>query len=232
MSGSKGGGTVLVIDDDRAIVDVVETALKAEGYSVRTAKNADQAFATMTNDVVDMLILDVQLPGISGLKLLEIVKQDPRTSSVPVLMLTTRKSESDKVAGLKTGADDYLGKPFSVKELLARVEALLRRTRHDGRTSRVIEAGGIRIDLDGLMVTLKDKKIDLRKAEFDLLVRLMQRSGQVLTYQILSEALSDGTKVMTSENLYWHAKNLRQKLGSAGAKIETVHGIGYRFNGD
>ena len=222
--------TILIVDDDPEVVELLGPALKAAGYKVRTAANADQAFSVLTGDMVDLLLLDYQLPGISGLKLLEILKQDPRTASLPVIMQTLRGAEADKVAGLRTGADDYLAKPFSVKELLARVEALLRRARHQGRTGRVMEAAGIRVDLDSREVTAKDKTAELTGIEFDLLVRLIQRPGQVLTYQVLSEALSEGSRIMTSENLYSHVKNLRRKLGSAGERIETVYGIGYKFD--
>ena len=222
--------TILIVDDDPEVIELLGPALKAAGYKVRAAVGADQAFAVLTGDAVDLVLLDYQLPGISGLKLLEILKQDPRTATLPVIMQTTRGAEADKVAGLKTGADDYLTKPFSIKELLARVEALLRRSRHQGRTGRVMEAGGIRVDLDSREVTVKDKTAELTLIEFDLLVRFIQRPGQVLTYQVLSEALSEGSRIMASENLYSHVKNLRRKLGSAGKRIETVYGIGYKFD--
>ena len=222
--------TILIVDDDPGVAELLGPALKEAGYKVRTAASADQAFAVLTGDMVDLLLLDYQLPGISGLKLLEILKQDPRTAGLPVIMQTTRGAEADKVAGLKTGADDYLAKPFSIKELLARVEALLRRARHQGRTGRVMEAAGIRVDLDSREVTAKGKMAELTGIEFDLLVRLIQRPGQVLTYQILSEALSEGSRIMTSENLYSHVKNLRRKLGPGGERIETVYGVGYKFD--
>ena len=227
MTGQKA--TVLVIDDDREVIDLIEPTLKDAGYRVRVAKNADQGFTLLTSDIVDLILLDVQLPGLSGFKFIEILKQEPRTAALPVLMLTSRKSESDKVTGLHAGADDYLTKPFSMRELLARVQALLRRSRHEGRVDRLLEAGGIRIDLDAREAAVDGKRVDLRRTEFDLLVRLIQRSGQVLTYQVLSEALSEGSKIMTSGNLHSQVKNLRDKLGAAGERIETVHGIGYKF---
>ena len=221
--------TILAIDDDSNVTEMLEGALKQAGYAPRIAENADQGFAILTSEPVDLVLLDFQLPGISGLKLLEIIRQDPRTAEIPVMMLTVKKSELDKVAGLKTGADDYLIKPFSVKELLARVEALLRRSRHSGRTGRLMEIAGIRIDFDAHEVAVKNKRVDLTPLEFALLARLAQRPGQVLTYQMLSDALSEGSRIMTSESLYSHVKNLRQKLGSAGNCVETVHGIGYKF---
>ncbi|MBI3548502.1 MAG: response regulator transcription factor [Elusimicrobia bacterium] len=227
-----GKATILLVDDDPAITEVLEPALTDAGYTVRTATDANQAFSVLAEDMVDVMVLDIQLPGISGLKLLKLIKEDPKTAGVAVLMLTLRKSESDKVTGLDTGADDYVAKPFSVKEVLARVGALIRRSRHAGQTARVLEAAGIRIDFDAFEVVVGKRKADLRPMEFALLARLMQHAGQVLTYRILSEALSEGSRIITSETLYAHVKNLRQKLGSAGDRIETIYGIGYKFKGD
>jgi two-component system phosphate regulon response regulator PhoB len=222
-------GAVLVLDDDPAVREVVQRALRAAGYRVRTASDADEGFSILGKETIDALVLDVSLPGLSGLKFLELLRKEERTAALPVLMLTSRKTEDDKVAGLAGGADDYLTKPFSAKELCARVDALLRRTRRPAPVSRVLERSGIRVDLDGREVRVGSKRIELRPAEFDLLVHLIDHPGQVLTYQVLSEALSTGGRIMTSENLYSHAKNLRQSLGAAGGNIETVYGIGYKF---
>ncbi|MBI3550402.1 MAG: response regulator transcription factor [Elusimicrobia bacterium] len=224
--------TILLVDDDPTVVAMVSAAVKAEGYALRTTSDANRGFAYLTEDVIDLALLDIQLPGISGLKLLELMKQDPRTAHIPVLMLTLRKAESDKVTGLKTGADDYLGKPFSVKELLARVEALLRRTRHGGKMNQVFEIAGIRVDLGAMEVRIKNKKVELTPTEMGMLVRLLQHPGQVLTYRILSEALSEGSKIITSETLYAHVNHLRDKLGASGERIETVYGVGYKFRAD
>lgn len=223
------GAAVLVVDDDPAVIGLLEPALGAAGYRVRTASSADQAFAVISEESVDLILLDFKLPGISGLKLLEILKQDPSTASIPVIMQTTRGSEADRVAGLTTGADDYVVKPFSVKELLARVDALLRRVRHEGRSGRIIQNGGVRLDLDARTVEVEEGAVGLTSMEFDLLLRLLRRPGQVLTYQVLSAELSEGAKILTSENLYAHIKNLRRKLGRAGVRIATVYGIGYKF---
>lgn len=223
------GAAVLVVDDDPAVIGLLEPALGAAGYRVRTASSADQAFAVISEESVDLILLDFKLPGISGLKLLEILKQDPSTASIPVIMQTTRGSEADRVAGLTTGADDYVVKPFSVKELLARVDALLRRVRHEGRSGRIIQCGGVRLDLDARTVEVEEGAVGLTSMEFDLLLRMLRRPGQVLTYQVLSAELSEGARILTSENLYAHIKNLRKKLGRAGVRITTVYGIGYKF---
>lgn len=223
------GAVVLVVDDDPAVLGLLEPALGAAGFRVRTASSADQAFAVISEESVDLILLDFKLPGISGLKLLEILKQDPSTSSIPVIMQTTRGSEADRVTGLVTGADDYVVKPFSVKELLARVDALLRRVRHEGRSGRTVQCGGVRLDLDARTVEVEEGSVGLTSMEFDILLRLLRRPGQVLTYQVLSAELSEGARILTSENLYAHIKNLRRKLGGAGERIATVYGIGYKF---
>ncbi|MBI3548460.1 MAG: response regulator transcription factor [Elusimicrobia bacterium] len=224
--------SILVVDDDPTIVDVLEPALQGAGYSVRTARTADQAFGSLTGGVIDLILLDLELPGISGLELLKIVRRHPAMSKVPVLMMTMHGKVQEKVAGLETGADDYLVKPFAIKELLARVAALLRRSRHGGDPEGAFEVGDIRLDFGSREVAAKGKAIDLTPMEFELLARLMQRKGLVLSYQTLSETLSEGNKIMTSDNLQTHVKNIRRKLGAAGDRIETVHGIGYKLKAD
>lgn len=223
--------SVLLVDDDRGILESLEPTLAHAGYSVRCARTADQAFAHMNGGVVDLVILDVELPGLSGIELLKIVRRHPKFSRVPVLMLTMHGRDSEKVTGLRTGADDYLVKPFSLKELMARVEALLRRSRHDGRPQSVLEAGGIRIDMDSREITSHDDPVELTPMEFALLTRFIERKGLVFTYQALSETLSEGARIMTSDNVHAHVKNLRRKLGKSGELIENVHGIGYKFTG-
>ncbi|MBI3506907.1 MAG: response regulator transcription factor [Proteobacteria bacterium] len=220
---------VLVIDDDPLIQNTVEAALKRAGYSVHTAGNADKGLAVLRSETIDAVLLDLLMPGITGLQLLEFLKKDARTARIPVLMITTQGTESDKVKGLDTGADDYLVKPFSVKELVARVAALLRRSQQGGEVAPILELGGIRIDFEGRAVYAGAKKLDLTPIEFDLLTLLMRRAGKVISYQGLSDAMSEGARVMTSQTLYNHLKNLRSKLGTKGEQIETVHGIGYKF---
>ncbi len=222
-------GSVLVVDDSKSIAQLVSTILKGEGYRVHHAIDADEAFTFLKRETVDLALLDIDLPGISGVKLLEILKQEPKTASVPVIMLTVKADEGNKVKGLTLGADDYIVKPFSPKELVARVEALLRRVRNAGKVQNALQGGGIVVDLDRRDATVKGKRVALTEVEFQLLAQLLRRKGHVLTNQVIAEALSGGTRDMTSSNVYVHIKNLRDKLGPCGELIETVYGSGYRF---
>ncbi|MBI3549507.1 MAG: response regulator transcription factor [Elusimicrobia bacterium] len=226
---STQSATILLVEDDKTIARVVEPALTQAGYSVRWAQTADQAFGFMTGGVIDAVLLDRDLPGISGIELIKIVRNTPSVARVPIIMMTVHGKEADKVSGLMTGADDYMVKPFSVKELLARVAAQLRRSRFDGVPQDLIEAGGVRIDLRTRQVSAGAASLELTPMEFDLLTRLAERRGVVLTYQAISETLSEGSKILNSENIHNHVKNLRRKLGAHADVLETVHGIGYRF---
>lgn len=221
--------SILLVDDDANLVAFLRPALREAGYQVHCVASADAAYGILAHEAVDLLLLDIRLPGITGLKLLEILKKDAKTAHLPVVLLTQKGGEFDKIKGLKTGADDYVVKPFSVGELLARMEALLRRVHHGGQTEQVIELGGIRLDFERREVTARDKNVDLTPAEFDLLALMIKQPRRVFSYRILSEALSEGGRIITSGSLYVHIKHLRSKLGPCGKLIETVHGVGYKY---
>lgn len=220
--------SVLIVDDNADISRLVQTSLCDAGYEALRVKSADEAVALLKRRTPALLLLDIEMPGISGLKLLEMLRQQPETAGIPVIMLTVLGDESQRIRGLKAGADDYLVKPFSVKELLARVEALLRRSHRARTPDMVLEVKDMRLDLERRLLTLRGEPVALTPIEFDLLALLMRRQGYVLTYESMSESLSRA-EVMTSGTFYAHVKNLRSKLGRRGAWIETVHGIGYRF---
>ncbi|MBI4423907.1 MAG: response regulator transcription factor [Elusimicrobia bacterium] len=221
--------SILLVDDSQTIADLVVPALKKAGYRVRHAGDADRGLAALKREPADLLLLDVDLPGVSGLRLLQILKEEPATAQLPVIMLTVHEEEKVKLQGLKGGADDYVVKPFSVPELLARVEALLRRARDRGEVNRRLESRGVSVDLERREVTAAGKRVQLTPAEYELLCFMLRRKGHVLTYAALSEALSEGGREVTSETLYAHVKNLRAKLGPTADRIETVYGAGYRF---
>jgi len=223
-------GDVLVVDDEAAIARVVRSTLEDAGYKARHVRDADSAFAAMRERPFDLVILDIEMPGISGLSLLELMKREPPLAAIPVILLTVRSEESYKVRGLRSGADDYLTKPFSAKELLARVEAVLRRARGGGQPSQLLRAGGLTLDLARRQAEARGRKIDLTAAELDLLAALLRRKGQVLGYQVLGEAIGGGAREVGSDTVYAHIKNLRAKLGPEGKRIETVYGVGYRLN--
>jgi DNA-binding response OmpR family regulator len=223
--------SVLLVDDDRSISELVVTSLRQSGYKVQWKENVSEALEFLEHEEADIVLLDVQLPGISGFKMLEMLKERPKTARLPVIMLTVLGDEGHKVKGLSGGADDYLTKPFSPKELVARIEALMRRARNDGMTRTILEAGGIRVDADTQEVVAKGRRVILTKAEFLILSHFLKRKGFVLSYQNLAGAMCEGNddRIVTSETLYTHIKNLRKKLGPAGDMIESIRGMGYKF---
>ena len=224
--------SILIVDDDFDIAKVVAATLKAQSYRARHVPSADAAFAAIKEQAPDLILLDVGLPGISGFKFLEILKEQPDTAGIPVIMITNKGEESQKIKGLGGGADDYIVKPFSHKELLARVEALLRRVFRSGTLEDSIKAAGITIDFTRHEATVDGKKVNLRPMEFELLALLMRRKGQVLTLENLAASLSKGGQDLTSSNVYTHLSYLRDALGKAASRIETVHGVGYKFNAE
>lgn len=221
--------TVLAVDDDDAVLGLVKPGLEKAGYRVVTAGGADEAVETLRGGGVDLMLLDVQLPGLSGFQLLEILKKDPATAGLPVIMLTSRSEEKSRVLGLKTGADDYVLKPFSVAELAARVEALLRRARHGGDPAQAVVAGAFRLDVPSREAWLNDRPLSLTDAEFRILSLLARQPGRVVTRDALARELSSGNRDVTSDTVYVHLRNLRQKLGKAGDVVQSVHGLGYKL---
>jgi two-component system OmpR family response regulator len=218
---------ILLIDDSVEIAALVVGFLKSAGYAVKHVVRAEEGLDWLKKEQVDLLLLDVELPGISGFKVLELLKKDSKTASIPVIMITVRNEEASKVGGLRGGADDYLVKPFSRPELLARVEALLRRVHNAGHLGSVVVGGDISLDMKSKTASSEGKRVNLTSVEFDLLALLISGKGQVFTFQAIAEKL--GNPSWTSNNLSVHVKNIRAKLGAPGKKIESVHATGYRF---
>ncbi len=227
---------ILVVDDEPSITEFVGYNLKKEGYEVEIAENGDQALEAAAARTFDLVVLDVMLPGMDGY---EVCRRLRATSSVPVLFLSARDTELDKVVGLEIGGDDYLAKPFGVRELTARVKALLRRATPGTRESETfgerIEASGIQLDDAAHTATSDGRPIDLTPREFELLACLMRHSGKVLSRdQLLREAWGWEFLVET-KTVDTHVKRLRDKLEAAGvdpALVETVRGYGYRFRAE
>jgi DNA-binding response OmpR family regulator len=231
-------GTILVVEDERAAAHMAKTILDEAGFSVRQAKDAEEALAGLKKSLPDVVLLDVELPGMSGFKFLEGVRKDPRTAALPVILLTVLDGVGNKVKGLNLGADDYLVKPYSAKELLARIGTILRRIRTGYAAPEgdapvdpnLIVSGPIALDLQRWEATVDGKRTRLTLSEFKLLALLIKRKGFVLSYEVLAESLdAESGKETSSEALYAHVKNLRRHLGEHGSRIETVHGIGYKF---
>jgi DNA-binding response OmpR family regulator len=222
---------VLVIDDEPNLRHTVAYALKQEGYEVVTASDGEEGLTLFASASPELVILDVMLPKMDGF---EVCRRIRRGSSVPVLMLTARDTELDKVVGLEIGADDYLVKPFSMRELVARVRAMLRRAARptDPSAATDIERDGLRIDVAKHRVLRDDHEVTLRPKEFDLLLVLAGQPGRVFSREQLLGAVWGVDHAGDTRTVDTHVKNLREQLGdSADAPrwIETVRGVGYRF---
>ena len=222
---------LLVIDDEANLRHTVSYALRQEGYEVLTAADGDEGLAVFRQAAPDLVILDVMLPGQDGF---EVCRRLRRESDVPVVMLTARDTELDKIVGLEIGADDYLAKPFSMRELIARVRALLRRSsrRADAELPATLDRDGISVDAARREVRGPAGPIELTPKEFDLLVRLMSRPGQVFTREQLLAAVWGVDQPADSRTVDTHVKTLRERLGDDAQRprwIETVRGVGYRF---
>ena len=212
---------ILVVDDEPTILAAVATRLRAEEFLVETAVDGPSAVAAATTSPPDLVVLDVMLPGFDGL---EVCRRIQAAQPVPVLMLTARSEETDMLIGLGIGADDYLTKPFSMRELVARVRVLLRRVDRVGQ-SQALDVGGYRIDLGSRRVHRDEIEIHLTRTEFDLLVFLAGRPGAAVSRDALLEHVWGWASGVESRTVDTHVKALRRKLGSE--LIRTVHGVGY-----
>ncbi|GAA1764928.1 MULTISPECIES: response regulator transcription factor [Streptomonospora] len=222
--------SVLIADDDRAIRDSLDRALRLEGYEVRTAGDGVEALAAVHAEPVDLLVLDVMMPGVDGLGVCRVLrKEGDRT---PILMLTARVETSDRVAGLDAGADDYLPKPFELDELLARLRALLRRaapTDEDGSPAALLEVGDLQLDPGARRVWRGGQEVELSKTEFDLLELLVRNTGIVLDHPTIYDRIWGYDFGPESKNLAVYISYLRRKLEPQGTPplIHTVRGVGY-----
>ncbi len=224
---------ILVVDDEESITDIVSFNLKKEGYKVDVAHSGDTAVKMTKEADYDLIILDVMLPGIDGY---EVCRRVRSSSNVPVLFLSARDTELDKVVGLELGGDDYLAKPFGIRELLARVHAILRRAPQQSESmeegTRVFDVSGVHLDEAGHRATFNGKEIELTPREFELLATLMAHAGTVLGREQLLKEAWDWQYVVETKTVDTHIKRLRDKLASVGLSpnvIETVRGYGYRF---
>ncbi|MFZ0035196.1 MAG: response regulator transcription factor [Sedimentisphaerales bacterium] len=222
-------GKILIVEDDRDIVEMVEYNLKQEGYETIHAFNGEKGIELAGKEKPDLIILDLMLPAIDGFEVCKALKQQHSTAHIPIIILSAKSRETDKVVGLELGADDYVTKPFSPRELLARVKAVLRR--HREQPAEEIKVGQIVIDSTKHKVLVKGREIELTATEFRLLECLARRPGAVFTRnQLLDAAGVDGSMVY-DRTVDAHIKSLRRKLGSAKDYIETVRSVGYRFRG-
>ena len=226
------GARILVVDDEPDISALVAYHLARESYVVRTANTGDEALEALERERPDLIVLDLMLPGMTGLEVLQAVRSRPDTSEVPVILLTARREESDRIEGLRLGADDYVAKPFSPEELVLRVGAVLRRIRQlppsEGSGS-ILKVGPITLDTGAAQVEVDGQVLALTPTEYRLLEVLMQRRGRVQSRRQLLEAVWETTADVTTRTVDMHIQRVRSKLGDASDWLETVRGFGYRF---
>jgi two-component system phosphate regulon response regulator PhoB len=225
---------ILVVEDERDIAALVGYHLTKEGYRVRTAASGTEALAAIVRDRPDLIVLDLMLPGLSGFDLLGELRRRPEIAETPVIVLTARRDEIDRIMGLELGADDYVTKPFSPQELVLRVAAVLRRVQAPAvvGASRVLHGGPIMVDLNATRVEVGGDEIQLTPTEYRLLATLLERRGRVQSRRQLLQAAWDVHAQIETRTVDMHVQRLRTKLGPAGDLIETVRGFGYRFLGE
>lgn len=220
---------ILVVDDEAEIVRLVRAYLERAGFAVVTASEGDEALAVFRHERPNLVVLDLNLPGLDGLDVCRAMRRD---SDVPIIMLTARLEETDRLIGLELGADDYVVKPFSPREIVARVRAVLRRAKGTPVRPEAVSVAGVTLDLTRRAASVNDRPLDLTTMEFDLLALLVEHPGQVFTRLQLLDRAQGNAYEGYERTVDVHVKNLRKKLGDDPQNprfIETVRGVGYRF---
>lgn len=221
--------TILIIDDEPDLLKLLDYNLTQADFLVLTSREGEGGISTARRHGPDLIILDVMMPGLDGFEVVKRLRLDPATARIPILMLTAKAEESDRVVGLELGADDYVTKPFSVREVLSRVKALLRRVDRAADPTEILKLGKLVIDSGRRQVTLGGKPVDLTLTEFNLLRALAERPGRVMSREdLMSLARGEDTAVF-DRTVDVHMVSLRRKLGKGGGIIETVRGVGYRL---
>ena len=220
---------ILVVDDEPDAVELIEFNLKANGYEVATAADGEEALQKARAILPNLIILDLMLPEVDGMEVCKILRRDQRTQSIPIIMLTAKAAEIDRVLGLELGADDYVTKPFSPRELVLRVKRLLRSGTTSEEKSDRVEWKELLIDIPRHQVSVKGRSIDLTATEFKLLTTLAQRRGRVQSREQLLHDVWEYDNLIDTRTVDTHMRRLREKLGAASKYLDTVRGVGYRF---
>ena len=221
---------IVIVEDESDILEILTYNLQREGFDVFSADNGLQGLTLIQQQVPDLALLDLMLPGMDGLTICQKIRLDQNCADIPVIMVTAKSEESDIVLGLGLGADDYISKPFSPKELTARIKALLRRDqRHQAPISKNIEIKGLVIDTTKHKVTFNGEKIKLTVTEFRLLSYLAKHAGQVFSREQLMNNAYSNDVIVVDRNIDVHIRSIRKKIGEQNHFIETVRGIGYSF---
>ncbi|HXX93037.1 MAG TPA: response regulator transcription factor [Planctomycetota bacterium] len=221
--------TILIIDDEPELIKLLDYNLTRAGYLAISAKDGVTGLETARKQSPELIILDVMMPGLDGWEVCKKLRSDPATASTPLLMLTAKAEEGDRVLGLELGADDYVVKPFGVREILARVKALLRRAEVSPDRQEVVKSGPLVIDSGRRTVTAGGKRVELTTTEFDLLRTLAERPGRVISREDLLSRVRGDDAAVVDRTVDVHVSALRRKLGKHGDLVETVRGVGYRL---
>jgi two-component system phosphate regulon response regulator PhoB len=220
---------VLIVEDERDLQRVIAYNLKQAGFDVVSAHDGETALRAVREERFDLVILDLMLPDLPGTEICRRLKQNKETATIPVIMVTAKGEEIDRIVGFELGADDYVVKPFSVRELILRVRAVLRRAEGPTEPTERVDFGVLRIDRAAHRAWVAGHEVALTALELRLLLLLVDRRGRVLTRDLLLDEVWGSHVDVTSRNVDTHVKRVREKLGAAGEYIETVRGVGYRF---
>jgi two-component system, OmpR family, alkaline phosphatase synthesis response regulator PhoP len=220
---------ILVVEDEKDLVRLLQYNLEQQHYRVQTALDGQAAIAAFRKDKPDLILLDLMIPKMDGLEVCRTIRQE---SNVPIIMVTARKEELDKVLGLELGADDYITKPFSIREMLARIKTILRRSKPDGKLEEVLQFGELRMDPERFTVVIKEKSAALSSKEFQFLKVLIEANGKALSREQLLEKVwgYDRSFDIDTRTIDQHIARLRDKLGAEAKRILTVKNVGYRFD--
>lgn len=223
---------IFIVEDEEDIASLIKYNLQKEGFEVEYFLTPEDFIQVHKKENFDLLVLDLMLPGMNGLEILRLIKNTPEKSHIPIIILTARDMEGDKVLGLELGADDYITKPFGIRELIARIKAVLRRTKNHSHPTKTINIEGITLDTESFALYVDNKKIEITKTEFYILKTLIENKSKVFTREELLDKLWGNEKFVVDRTIDVHIKRLRDKLGPYGRFLKTVRGIGYTFDSE
>lgn len=221
--------TILIVEDERDLAELAAFNLEKEGYRTIVALDGPSGLEAIRESAPDLILLDLMLPGIMGMEICKLVKKDERTAHIPIIMLTAKGEEIDRVVGFEVGADDYVVKPFSSRELLLRIKAVLRRSEPAETGGKVLTIGSVSIDTERHTVSSEGEEVILTTTEFKLLLNLAERAGRVQSRDLLLQNVWGYNYVGDTRTVDTHVTRLRTKLGKAGEMIKTVRGFGYKM---
>ncbi|MFQ5449066.1 MAG: response regulator transcription factor [Nitrospinaceae bacterium] len=221
--------SILLVDDDRDMLAALELKLGKEGFKIQTASDGEMAIKKVRAKIPDLIVLDVNMPGMSGMDVCKTLRSDTRSVNIPIIMLTARDDEIDRVLGLEFGADDYVTKPFNTRELILRIKSVLKRVYTAPEAKENFKFGCLSVNLANHAVKVKNKEVELTLTEFKLLARLIESPGKIKPRDVLLEQIWEYGDGVFSRTIDTHIQRLRSKLKDAGEYIETVRGVGYRF---